>query len=943
MRSRIGNAFFIFALATFCTHSSGHAQAGNQVWANRYSTDTKSSDDRSARLVTDQAGNVLVAGLTDEGNTGQDLLVIKYSTLGTPLWTNRYNGVANANDYASAMAVDGNDNVFVAGCSMAVNGYFDFVTIAYSSAGVPIWTNRYNGPGDLNDQASAATVDGNGNVFVSGVSWSGISYDYVTIKYSGAGAPIWTNRYNGIGNGNDGVRAMTVDGSGNVFVTGQSIGLGGSSDNDYVTIKYSNTGLPLWTNRFSGPNITDIATAITVDSSGNVIVTGYSSGVSNSGNDYLTIKYTSAGTALWTNRYNSGVNSSDEAVAVVADAAGNLFVAGRSLSGGISSYLTIAYSGNGLPLWTNRYDGPGANSVSVSGLAIDPSGNVFVTGAWPVGGSWDFATIAYSGAGLTLWTNRYSGPGDNNDSASGVAVDSSGHVIVTGTSMGITSYNDVVTIKYTSTGATVWTNRYNGSGNANDQPAAVTVDGGGNVIVAGTVFAVGSIDFATIKYSEAGVALWTNLYGGIETGADFATAVVVAGGEKIIVAGYSWNGTSYDFATIAYSSAGLPLWTNRYNGPGNADDRITSMALGNTGKVFVTGYSRSTGISGSEDYATIAYSSEGLPLWTNRYNGPGNGFDQPNAIVVRSDGNVFVAGYSLGSGTYHDFVILAYSEGGVPLWTNRYADAGFSWDAATALVVDAHGDVVVTGYASNAGTPDYLTIKYSGAGVPLWTNRYNGPGNGADQATAIASDGAGNVYVTGQSVGSGILYDFATIKYSASGLPQWTNRYNGPGGGDDKACAVAVDHAGKIFVTGSSVGIGSTNDYLTIAYSGAGMPLWTNRYNGPVGKDDQPQTKSSLAVGLDGSVYVTGASAGNYYGDAIYDYATVKYASISPLPPILSIARAGDKIIISWGNPAFALQSAAVISGTFTNIIGASSPYTNFSSGSQKFFRLISN
>ena len=127
---------------------------------------------------------------------------------------------------------------------------------------------------------------------------------------------------------------------------------------------------------------------------------------------------------------------------------------------------------------------------------------------------------------------------------------------------------------------------------------------------------------------------------------------------------------------------------------------------------------------------------------------------------------------------------------------------------------------------------DYATIAYSGAGVPLWTNRYNGPGNGYDQATAVAVDASGNVFVTGYSYGSGGSSDYATIAYSGAGVPLWTNRYNGPANGYDEASAVAVDGSGNVFVTGYSTWQRRLSDYATIAYSGAGVPLWTNRYNG---------------------------------------------------------------------------------------------------------------
>src|SRR5690348_11239659 len=69
--------------------------------------------------------------------------------------------------------------------------------------------------------------------------------------------------------------------------------------------------------------------------------------------------------------------------------------------------------------------------------------------------------------------------------------------------------------------------------------------------------------------------------------------------------------------------------------------------------------------------------------------------------------------------------------------------------------------------------------------------------------------------------------------FAQGGLPLWTNIYTGPGGSNSRASAAAVDGSGNMFVTGSSIGAGGNYDYATIKYSGAGVPLWTNRYNGP--------------------------------------------------------------------------------------------------------------
>ena len=161
---------------------------------------------------------------------------------------------------------------------------------------------------------------------------------------------------------------------------------------------------------------------------------------------------------------------------------------------------------------------------------------------------------------------------------------------------------------------------------------------------------------------------------------------------------------------------------------------------------------------------------------------------------------------------------LSHAQGGVPLWTNIY-DAGIL-DEAWAIAVDSNGSVFVTGesYAGIGICCDYLTIKYSNAGVPLWTRRYNGPGNSQDIASAIAVDSGCNVIVTGESYGRNGSSDYATIAYSNGGVPLWTYRYPVGAG-----TAVALDSSGNVFVTGHS-GIGINSAIVTIKYSSSVPP-----------------------------------------------------------------------------------------------------------------------
>jgi hypothetical protein len=213
--------------------------------------------------------------------------------------------------------------------------------------------------------------------------------------------------------------------------------------------------------------------------------------------------------------------------------------------------------------------------------------------------------------------------------------------------------------------------------------------------------------------------------------------------------------------------------------------------------------------------------------------------------------------------------------------------------------VDGSGNVYVTGQSSVGGAgSDYATIKYNSAGDSVWVKRYNGPGNSSDIARSIDVDGSGNVYVTGQSIGSGTSYDYATIKYNSSGVQQWVQRYNGPvNNSEDEAYSIAVDGSGNVYVTGGSTGNVSSWDYAVIRYNTSGVQQWVQRYNGPGNSSD---IALSIAVDTSGHVYVTGYSAGNGTGD---DYATIKYSQVIGIQQISSEIPNGFNLSQNYPNP----------------------------------------
>jgi predicted secreted protein len=376
------------------------------------------------------------------------------------------------------------------------------------------------------------------------------------------------------------------------------------------------------------------------------------------------------------------------------------------------------------------------------------------------------------------------------------------------------------------------------------------------------------LDYATIKYDSQGNQLWVARYNGPGNNIDEANALAVDDAGNVYVTGVSrsdrGNGIREDYATIKYDSNGDELWVARYNGPGDGDNTATALAVDGKGNIYVTGQSNSQ--KGDLDFATVKYDSEGREIWVARYNGPGNNVDGADALVVDSEGNVYVTGNSRGNKGHDDYATIKYDNDGNQLWVARYDDG-----SSTALAVDDAGNVYVTGFSRAGDDLHYATVKYDGNGNQLWLATYNAPEGGQDIAYDLAVDNMGNVSVTGRSIGAN--YDYATVKYDSQGNELWVARYNGPADRSDQASSIAVDADGNVYVTGRSDNENRERDYTTLKYDADGKLLWEARYTED-GYGDGMAT--ALAVDDSGNVYVTGQSYGNNSG---WDYATIKYDS----------------------------------------------------------------
>jgi uncharacterized delta-60 repeat protein len=551
--------------------------------------------------------------------------------------------------------------------------------------------------------------------------------------------------------------------------------------------------------------------------------------------------------------------------------------------------------------WVRRYDGQAFAAEWVAAATVDKAGNLYVTGTTSGGTGKDFLTVKYASDGTETWVRRHGELRDGWDDARAMALDQAGNVFVTGVSEGLGTNKDYVTVKYACDGTELWVRSYNGPENGDDAANALAVDQAGNVFVTGV--SEGSdfqTDFATVKYASDGTELWVRRYDGAAGGYDQAFSIAVDPLGDVFVTGESeGDGTLYDYATVKYSSDGTELWVRRYDGPAGDDDRGKSLAVDQAGDVYVTGWS--VGVGPRYNCATVKYAGDGTELWVRRYEGPADATSMAYAVAVDQAGNAYVTGGCNENISYNNYLTIKYSSDGTELWVRKYNGPANGTDTALALAVDQAGNVFVTGRSDGGGgNEDYATIKYASDGTELWARRYDGPASGSDVPYALAVDSAGSVYVTGLIVNAAPESDYATVKYSSDGTEAWVTTYGESGSGPTWACAVAVDQAGNVYVSGAAHSRISSNDYVTIKYSQPGRALLRNTEVTEL--DPPPDLSTILPLDPVADLYISDFQSGDIDPDtAILGDTThplVFYGLDRPEAIRLSKTAAGETMII---------------------------------------------
>ncbi len=344
----------------------------------------------------------------------------------------------------------------------------------------------------------------------------------------------------------------------------------------------------------------------------------------------------------------------------------------------------------------------------------------------------------------------------------------------------------------------------------------------------------------------------------------------------------SCNRSADDFSDYSISSnknSFTLLWPGTLQLGTSSYEEAFGVATDSSGSIYVGGFTYNQ-FGVSQDHFVIKYNSSGTKQWTKQLGTS----SRDNAIGVATDasGNVYVSGAIWGgldgnsSAGGIDLFVVKYNSSGTRQWTKQLGTS--SHDNATGVATDASGNVYVSGGTeggldghSSAGGSDLIVVKYNSSGTKQWTQQLGSSSH--DRVNGVATDSSGNVYVVGYTYGgldgnsSAGGMDLFVVKYNSSGTKQWTQQLGT--GSHDIAKGVATDSSGNIYVAGH------TESGLDGNSSAGNQDLFVVKYNSSGTKQWTQQLGTSshdyangVATDSSGNVYVTGGTLGGLDGNS---------------------------------------------------------------------------
>ncbi len=390
--------------------------------------------------------------------------------------------------------------ILLAGCGSRIN--------IFSSDNIILWSDHWGT--DKNDIGNDTATDSIGNAYVTGVTLGSLDdnksageWDIFLSKHDPSGIRKWTRQWGT--SGRDEGKGIAIDHTGNIYVTGRTSGrLDGSTffgSSDIFVTKYNCLGVKQWTIQW-GTDAFDCGQDITINSSGDIVVTGYTEGNldgrENKGKaDIFLSKFNSSGIKLWT--VLAGTDSSEWGTSAATDKSGNIFITGwtkgnlkGNTSAGSTDIFLIKYDSAGNIIWTRQWGTEGNDEGN--SIAIDSSEMIYVTGRANGEldgnkrlGRDDIFLTKYSSSGIKKWTKQWGT--ENIDKGYGVVTDSSDNIYVTGHTWSKFKHNinsgnsDFFLTKFDLKGKLLWTRQFGTAGF--DWAWGIAIDNSGSLYITG--------------------------------------------------------------------------------------------------------------------------------------------------------------------------------------------------------------------------------------------------------------------------------------------------------------------------------------------------------------------------------------------------------------------------------------------------------------------------
>lgn len=744
--------------------------------------------------ITDGLGNTYITGgSSNENQSSGDLFTIKIGPDGQTLWQKRELAAQFAVEYGMQISFDNLGNIIVSGLKWNGND-MDIRVVKYDTSGSKIWDTTFDNGKEGLDVPNSMTTDANGNVYITGIAWSGNSSDFVTIKYNSNGVEQWHHTENPAGGENwNEATAVAVDTFGNVLVTGYSPNSEGWLN--YHTIKYNANGSKLWEQDYNyestdPENIADVtnsvARAITTDSDGNVYVTGtFDTFLNRIG----TIKYNSEGEQEWVRTYRS---ESEGTMGWKIGFNNNaLYVAG-SHSGGFSDDGTVllSYTNNGEENWSKETSD--LIDINNASLTFDLEDNIITSanGMTPGAEEWEQDVAAraykYSGDGELLGQSAFvistsTGMASMGQMA-GAGTDANGNIYFSVNSYYTDKGAVFETVKSTfeTTSPTPqWNATYANLGTKDATLLNSFNDKNGNTFSTGSYYnyADGMLNnnYFLVKHNAEGNIAWDAVFN-----AENGNAA------EGIIGRTDSNGNAYvcllpDFEqnppalkVIKLSPEGSQLWSKDIE---IFNPQVYVMEPQADGSVYLAGTGKQTEGSSSSSFLGIKLAADGSLAWKTYMPGSSdNNIYRINSGKVDSNNRLILTG-SHGNGSFIsenvDLTTVQFNADGTPGWIAPVTIEG-SNSYGTDLYIAEDNSIYVNGYAKNKETyaDDIVTAQISATGTTLWSKTFGDAGRD-ERSYTIKPFSNGDIAMVGYSLALNGDINNTLVKYNASGDELW--------------------------------------------------------------------------------------------------------------------------------------------------------------------------